>query len=325
MSSFSRRRFIATGSSCCAYILGLTQNSPAEAKKLFQQDGGRLRLVEEQWGRIELLGDKLWGVVSTPEKGSYQTFCNGGVVGGDEKTLVVESFARAEGASWLSGWVKTKTGKWPTDVVISHYHPDHSGGIAGFINKQDEPPTLWMTGPNRTKIERIFKQRNPPEKDAILELLKNAEIVSDGQTRTLDLGGRKVSFVTRSGHTGSDITVEVADPKTVFCGDLVWNGMFPNYGDSKPIELDKDVQNIMSTGNAIYIPGHGPIADIDEVKVYHEVLQSVEKAARLAIDKGIPLDQAVKNFKLREPLDKWGLFSPGYYSEAFKAWNRTLQ
>ncbi len=40
----------------------------------------------------------------------------------------------------------------------------------------------------------------------------------------------------------SDVSIEVDDPSLVFCGNLVWNGMFPNYVDAAPSALTPSVK-----------------------------------------------------------------------------------
>ena len=62
----------------------------------------------------------------------------------------------------------------------------------------------------------------------------------------LDLGGRRVRIVPRQGHTASDLTVEVGDPRVVFCGDLVWIGLFPNFVDATPSRQTAHVRALLA-------------------------------------------------------------------------------
>ena len=53
--------------------------------------------------------------------------------------------------------------------------------------------------------------------------------------------GDTVRVVPRAGHTDSDVSLELDDPSIVFCGDLFWNAMFPNFVDAVPTKLSASV------------------------------------------------------------------------------------
>ena len=46
----------------------------------------------------------------------------------------------------------------------------------------------------------------------------------------------------------SDVSIEVDDPSLVFCGNLVWNGIFPNYVDAAPSALTPSVKALRRPG-----------------------------------------------------------------------------
>ena len=73
---------------------------------------------------------------------------------------------------------------------------------------------------------------------------EDTEAYRDLRFSFLDVGGRKVHLHPRAGHTASDLTIELQDPSVVFCGDLVWNAMFPNYVDATPSRLTQAVRLI---------------------------------------------------------------------------------
>src|SRR5690606_39979464 len=86
-----------------------------------------------------------------------------------------------------------------------------------------------------------------------------------------------------SGHTASDVSVELEDPHVVWCGDLVWNGMVPNYVDAIPTRLGASVHALLERGAPVYVPGHGGTADAAGLQPYVSLLDDVEAAARRAI------------------------------------------
>jgi glyoxylase-like metal-dependent hydrolase (beta-lactamase superfamily II) len=134
-----------------------------------------------------------------------------------------------------------------------------------------------------------------------------------------------VRIVSREGHTASDLTVELDDPSVVWCGDLVWNGMFPNYVDATPSRLSASVRALGRDRQTLYVPGHGDLADMAAFDRYVAVIDHVEEAARRAADAGIPAAEAAREFTLPESVGEWILFNPAYFERALGAWERELR
>jgi len=55
------------------------------------------------------------------------------------------------------------------------------------------------------------------------------------------------------------------------------------------------------------------------------LVESVEKAARQAHTKGVPVEAAAAEFQLPEAVADWILFNPKYFEVAFKAWYLELE
>lgn len=141
----------------------------------------------------------------------------------------------------------------------------------------------------------------------------------------IDLGGPAVNIVPRRGHTASDVSVEVDGGEgPVWCGDLVWNAMFPNYMDAVPSRLSRSVRALQALPAEVFVPGHGPLAGGDAMARYVAVIDSVEAAAREAGRRGINAEDAAKEYQVPEHLGEWALFSPTYYQRAIEAWLREL-
>jgi glyoxylase-like metal-dependent hydrolase (beta-lactamase superfamily II) len=141
---------------------------------------------------------------------------------------------------------------------------------------------------------------------------------------TLDLGGRSVRVAPLGGHTPSDCALEVDDPNVVFCGDLVWNGMFPNYVDAVPSELARSVRTLRRSRTSVWIPGHGPLASQADVDRYEIMLGEVEQAARAARAKGLSASEAGSAYALPASLGEWTLFNKVFFERAFAAWYKEL-
>lgn len=297
--------------SCGAHLLLAGAWLPASARLMFAMRPRGVVQVVEPWGRIEEIARGVWVLVSTPLGGDYTTLSNGGIVAGRDAVLAVEGLASVEGARWLGDAAESLTGRRPTYVVLSHYHGDHSVGQAGYAEREGE---LRVVATAETHRILVAEERE--------RLLPNL-VISDGERATeIDLGGRVVRITAREGHTSSDVTIEIDDPRVVWCGDLVWNRMFPNYRDARPSRLIRHVREVLSDPDALYVPGHGDVSDRDGLRTYVDLLEHVGDAAQRALDAGNTVEAGSSEYRVPESLGEWAMFNPRYYEVAFRAWER---
>lgn len=297
--------------SCGAHLLLAGAWLPASARRAFAMRPRGLVQAVEPWGRIEEIAEGVWVLVSTPLGGDYTTLSNGGIVAGRDAVLAVEGLASVDGARWLGDAAESLTGRRPTHVVLSHYHGDHSVGQAGYAEREGELRVVATA-----ETHRILAAE---ERERLLPNL----VISDGERATeIDLGGRVVRITAREGHTSSDVTIEIDDPRVVWCGDLVWNRMFPNYRDARPSRLIRHVREVLSDPDAVYVPGHGDVSDRDGLRTYVDLLEHVGDAAQRALDAGNTVEAGSSEYRVPESLGEWAMFNPRYYEVAFRAWER---
>ena len=264
---WTRRRFIERTGSCAAHFGLMAAASPLFSQRLWASQERFPVVASEPWGRLERVAEGIWALVSTPME-DRTTLCNGGIIAGRSGVAVIESFASDEGARWMAGQALQLTGKMPTHVILTHYHGDHSGGLRGAADAGG--PEIVSTPVTRDLIEQ--RNSEPP-----VDVLVEARLLAGQRSWEFDLGGRSVHVVPRRGHTDSDLSVQVYDPDVVFCGDLVWNGMFPNYVDATPSRLSGAVQRLRAMNAETYVPGHGALADLQEMDRYIDLLDDVEE------------------------------------------------
>lgn len=308
-----RRRFLASAGSCAGWML-LAGRWPAAARAFAPT---RRIDAQQPWGRLERIADGVWAMISTPladHPDARRTLCNGGIIAGRDGLLVVEGFGSDEGAAWIAAEAERLAGQRPTHVVVTHYHGDHCNGLHGY----GAGPHAMATPTTRALVEE--RNRVPEERRA----LPDAALREDAAD-TIDLGGRVVRIVPLEGHTPSDVFLSLDDPPVTFCGDLVWNGMFPNYVDADPPRLAEGVRAIGAEPGVTYVPGHGTLADAADMRNYADLLDDVGAAARRAIEAGRPLEEAAAAYRLPAGLADWTLFSPRYFQTAFEAWARALR
>ncbi|MEJ2204547.1 MAG: MBL fold metallo-hydrolase [Gemmatimonadota bacterium] len=308
--AWNRRDFLGHTGACAAHLSLMAAGSAWLPRRMWALQERFPVLADEPWGRVEQIADGVWAVISTPLGGDRTTLCNGGIIAGRSGVLVVESFASDAGAQWVAEQARRLAGRAPTHVVITHYHGDHTGGLRGAAAGAD----VVLLATPVTRDLTLERGQDPPR-----DVLDGAQPL-DGRPTEIDLGGRSVVVVPRRGHTASDVSVEVDDPSVIFCGDLVWNHMFPNFVDAIPTRLSRDVRLLQSLDASTYVPGHGPLADGSDLQRYVTLLDDVEAAARRALERGIPAERAGAEYRIPPELGEWTLFNPRYFERAIGAW-----
>ena len=317
----SRRSFLHQATSCGAYMLAAFAAGPALLRRAFAASQKFDVVASETFGRLEQVADGVWALISTPQTGR-ETLSNGGIVAGRDGVMVIEAQYTDEGAEWLIAAAEELTGRPPTHLVLTHYHADHSWGMSAYEGGK-EPPVLYTTHKTRDLLTASLEEGEREMPGA--ELFASATMISAaGSSLRVDLGGRSVNIDSRAGHTPSDLSIEVEDPRVLFCGDLVWNGMFPNYMDAIPSRLARQCRAMLGDPHALYVPGHGGLATAEEMKPYLALLEEIGRAARDAFEKGVPAAEAAAEYTLPTSLGEWMMFSPSYYQVAFEAWEREL-
>lgn len=319
MADPTRREFLAQTGSCAAHLaLAALLLPPALRRRWASRTAGPV-VAAEPFARIEQVGPDLWAVISTPLSGDYTTVCNGGILAGRNAVLVIEGFQQPAGAAWVASQAKALTGRWPTHVLVTHYHSDHANGVAGY-RQEGRAPELRAT--DRTR--GLVLDRNRPADPDRSAALADATLVDPSSPSRLDLGGRAVTVMPSSGHTPSDLYVRVDDPNLVFAGDLVWNGMFPNYVDAIPTTLARSVAALRQPPSPVYVPGHGAVATPGDLDRYADLLSEVERAAREAHGRGVSAAEGAAAYALPASLGEWYLFNKRFIEVAFTAWYREL-
>jgi len=317
--SQTRRQFLTQSSSCAAHLALAAIAMPSARRLLWARNAFGPVVAGEPFGNLEQVSDGVWALISTPLSGDRTTLSNGGIVAGRDAVLAIEGFNQPQGAVWLAGKARELTGRWPTHIVLTHYHADHANGVAGYLTDAARPS---IRSTERTR--ELVVTRNQPADGGRVAALKDAVVVSAADVTQLDLGGRVVTIVPRSGHTDSDLSLELDDPSIVFCGDLFWNAMFPNFVDAVPTKLGSAVRALRRTRDTVYIPGHGAIGRATEYDRYVSMLDEVERAARKAHGSGVSAADAGASFALPPSLGEWALFNKVFYQRAFEAWYKEL-
>lgn len=320
-----RRSFLA-GTATAAALLGTRQS--AHAHGAFGDV-----VFEEKFARLEKVGENIWAVVSKPvdENGQFnpQTLCNGGLVAGEDRVVAIDAFYTPAGAAWLSKLANEMLGRPITDVVLTHFHADHSAGAAGYQNGASGPDIIATETTRKLIYERYAAparavEGTPFSAPAFKPVLPNRILTNEAETVQFDLGGRTLTLDPKKGHTPSDLAIHVDDEPVIFAGDLVWAGFFHNYVDAIPSHLGNSVRDLLKDPQKTIVTGHGYVAKAGDLSTYQSLLDLVEEKAKASHAAGLTAKEGSANFKVPESLGSWQLFGANYYETAFNAWYKEL-
>jgi glyoxylase-like metal-dependent hydrolase (beta-lactamase superfamily II) len=319
MSDLSRREFLGKSSSCAAHIALASIAMPAALRATWANAPLGNIVAREPFGTLEKVSDGIWALISTPLTGDRTTLSNGGIIAGRNGVLAIEGFNTPAGATWLATRARELTGRWPTHVALTHYHSDHANGVAGY-----ERPDAKLVVRSTEVTRGLVLEKNLPADAARTDALKDVVYFSGSDATAVDLGGVTVRVVPRSGHTSSDVSLELDDRNVLFCGDLFWNAMFPNYVDAIPSQLSRSARQLKRQKPTTYVPGHGALAKEAELDRYLAMIDEIEAAAKRAHEKGQTAAELGANYALPASLGDWVLFNKVFFERAFTAWYQEL-
>jgi len=190
-------------------------------------------------------------------------------------------------------------------VINTHWHGDHTGSNAIFglevpiIAQSNVRKRLGSESTNRAG------QKVPAAPKAALP------IITFDETLSVHFNGEEIKAIHfPHGHTDGDGVIFFTGSNVVHMGDHMMTGSFPFVDTSSGGSVEGIVRNI---GNILaklppdvkIIPGHGPIATIENVRQYQQVLVETVDIVRKQALAGKSLDE-VKAAGLPAKYDSWG-------------------
>ena len=254
---------------------------------------------QQDFSKVEIKVTKVSGSV-------YMLVGAGGNIGvsvGDDGIVVVDDqFAPL--ADKIQAALKGITDKPVRFVINTHWHGDHTGGNEAF----GKLGTLIAQENVRKRLESGGKVLGNDIKPAPKGALP---IITFDHDVTIHLNGEDVKALHfPSGHTDGDSVIYFTQSNVVHMGDDFFSGSFPfidldSGGSIKGMILAVDAVVAQSKADTKFIPGHGPLSTIDDLRAYASMLRDCEGIVEDGIRHGKTLDQ-LKQEKVLAKYDKWG-------------------
>jgi glyoxylase-like metal-dependent hydrolase (beta-lactamase superfamily II) len=232
---------------------------------------------------------------------------NIGVLAGDQGVLLVD-------AEWpqLHDKVIAAVGRISPKpiryLVNTHWHWDHVGGDALFGKAG---VVIFSSEQTRAHIVHEQKQNNPvgtpyaPDPAGI-------PVVTVINGTKFHLAGQTVEVIHVSpAHTDGDLIVRFVEADVIQTGDTFFHGFYPDIDQPHGGTIDGmialyDTLYKMCGPNTKVIPGHGPVANRDDVREYQGMLREVRNRVAKAVAAGMTEEQLIAAHPLDDLDVKWG-------------------
>ena len=253
---------------------------------------------------LKQVGPNVWAAISNP-KSPAAAGANTGFVIGDDGVAVIDATLSGDAdgnfgtgpSQQLLEAIRRRTTLPIRFVINTHYHLDHTGGNAIFVNAgavavAHQNVRGWT---HRENVRLLGKDIKPTQKRAI-EAIPLPAVTYD-QEIDLHLGSRTVRVRSFPGHTGGDSVVFIPDAKVYFAGDLYWRDMVPNLVDASTDAWINTLDLLTKSGpDATFVSGHGDVGNAQDVGVFRDYLVTLRKLVSDAQARGFsgePLADAV--------------------------------
>lgn len=149
-------------------------------------------------------------------------------------------------------------------LLNTHVHGDHTGGNAKFGTE-----ATIIAHENTRK--RLLKGPTTMPKEGL-------PIITFDDSLSVHFNGEDIrAKYYPAGHTDTDIVIFFPGANVVHMGDLMVNGKFPFIDLVNGGSFEGYLKNVTEIMNSLpadvkIIPGHGPLANMDDLRKFHEML-----------------------------------------------------
>ncbi len=255
--------------------------------------------AQQDFSKVEIKATKVAGNVYMLEGAGGNI---GVSVGADGILIVDDQFAPL--AEKIRAALKTLGDGKLKFVLNTHYHGDHTGSNVVF---GPEAPIIAQTNV-RKRLEteqNVLGEKVPPSPKAALPVITFDQAVS------IHFNGEEIRAVHfPHGHTDGDSVIFFTGSNVVHMGDDFFAGRFPFVdldGGGDVVSLTNNVSQIIATlpADVKIIPGHGPLSNLDDLKLFRRMLFETTAIIRKQIDAQRTLDQ-IKAAGLPDEWKPWG-------------------
>lgn len=226
------------------------------------------------------------------------------VSGGNEPQVTVNTHANGD---HCYGNVLTKSERViASKRALSEMHEMPPRKLAGLIMaarlvKRSGPLGPWMSrlfNALGLRMGADFLDAAPYVLEAFSRFdFENIDFVLPNETfeseLEIDLGDVHVRLIELGpAHTGGDIVAYVPEARTLFCGDLLFEGMHPLMWAGTPSSYLQALERLLKFELDVVVPGHGNLTDRTGIVRHIEYLRGLREAVEPLYHDGMGAEQA---------------------------------
>jgi glyoxylase-like metal-dependent hydrolase (beta-lactamase superfamily II) len=285
---------------------------------------------------LHFLAEGMYAAIATEMGAGYS---NAGLIDLGGRTLVFDAFENPLAAEDLSNASVQLTGRKPAVAILSHFHPNHWGGMQVFADcpilateatraamlpivkemTQDQRNPASMEKELQATEARLAAETDPLQKKFLqiavnrqrydLQTLPTLQPTLPNQTfegRIVFHGTKRSAelIATGKGHTLSDCILHLRKDRIAFIGDLGFFQAQPFMPYGFPCEWIALLEELAGGKTKTFIPGHGPLGGKSDLRLEAEYLRALENMVEEVIRRGGKLKDAL-NETLPTPFDAW--------------------
>lgn len=234
-------------------------------------------------------------------KGDLDTFTkqNGGAIANisfihaEDRVLVVDSGPSKRFGDQLYRLISDVTGQSPTDLLITHHHPDHALGSQPFgdINIWALPKT----------IQALAEEGNGFAESLYLMIgdwMRGTEVTVPNKAAKpgyLYQDTERFELIPLTGHTGADLVLLDHQTRVLFASDVVFyqRALATPHTPGLKIWLS-DIDLLETLDFEILVPGHGPVVSKPEaLSQMRDYINWLDQLLWNAAENGLTMNEVI--------------------------------
>jgi cyclase len=260
-------------------------------------------MAQNNYDKVEIKTEKI-----SPT--TYVLFGAGGNIGvsiGDDAVFIIDD-QYAPLTPKITAAIKALTDKPVKFVLNTHWHGDHTGGNENF-GKAGALIVAHENVRKRLSSDQFIEYMRAKVPAAPKEALP---VVTFTQDVTFHLNGDEINaFHVPKAHTDGDAIVHFKKTNVVHMGDTYFNGFYPfidlsSGGTAEGVVATADRVLALSDDKTRIIPGHGPMSNKAELKVFRDMLATISGRVSAMMKQGKKLEEIIAAKPTAEFDERWG-------------------
>lgn len=233
---------------------------------------------------------------------------NIGVLAGDDGVLLIDAEWPQLHAKVLAA-VSHISAKPIRSVVNTHWHWDHVGGDGLFAKAG---AVIFSSEQTREYISREQAAGQSTGDAPYARNPASIPVVTIKDGLKFHLAGQTVEIVpVPPAHTDGDLIVRFVEADIIQTGDTFFHGFYPDIDQPHGGTIDGmisfyDTLYKMCGPKTRIIPGHGPVANREDVREYQGMLREVRQRVAKAVAAGMTEEALIASHPLDDLDKKWG-------------------